>query len=92
MVEERGADLRRRPFAELEQLTDPPSEQITVGSRSATIGIIVLCLPSGGVQVVVQGFLRNRFLPGSSVALDGFYKYADETISPMKDEEFYQFD
>jgi len=31
-------------------------------------------------------------MPGKSVALDGFYEYPDETVAPMKDEEFWDFD
>ena len=28
-------------------------------------------------------------MPGKSVALDGFYKYRDETVSEMTPEEFW---
>jgi hypothetical protein len=92
MVKERGARLRQLPFAELKQLTDQPAEHVMVESRKATIGNIVLPLPSGGIQVVLQGFLEHRLMPGKSVALDGFYKYPDETVSEMKAEEFWEFD
>jgi hypothetical protein len=91
IVEQRGQRLRERSFAELKQLANQPVEQITVESRPATIGIIVLPIPSGGLQIVVQGFLEHRFI-GKSVALDGFYKYPDETVAAMKEEEFCQFD
>jgi hypothetical protein len=63
-----------------------------VESRKARIGIIARTLPSGGIQVVLQGFMEHRFMPGKSVALDGFYKYPDETVSAMKAEEFWEFD
>jgi hypothetical protein len=92
MVNERGARLRQLPFAKLKQLMNEPIEQVMVESRKATIGIIVLALPSGGIQVVLQGFLEHRFMPGKSVALDGFYKYPDETTAPMSTEDFYVFD
>jgi hypothetical protein len=36
--------------------------------------------------------MDHRFMPGTSVALDGFYKYPDETVSEMKAEEFWEFD
>jgi hypothetical protein len=91
MVKERGARLRRLPFAELERLSDAPIEHVDVESRKATIGTIVFRLASGGVQVVHQGFLEHRFMPGKSVALDGFFKYPDETVSEMKAEEFWDF-
>jgi hypothetical protein len=92
IVKGRCACLRKLPFAELKQLANQPAEQVRVQSRNATIGIIVLSLPSGGIQVVFQGFLEQRFMPGKSVALDGFYKYPEETVSEMKAEEFWDFD
>jgi hypothetical protein len=92
MVKDRGARLRQLPFAELKQLTEQPAEHVMVESRKAMIGNIVRPLPSGGLQVVLQGFLEHRLMPGKSVALDGFYKYPDETVSEMKAEEFWEFD
>ena len=92
MVNERGARLRRLPFAELERLVEAPIEHVEVESRNATIGIIVIPLASGGIQVVLQGFLEHRFMPGKSIALDGFFKYPDETVSEMKAEDFWKFD
>ncbi|HEX4597664.1 MAG TPA: hypothetical protein VH278_07750 [Burkholderiaceae bacterium] len=89
MVEERGVRLRQLPFA---KLTEQPVEEVMLGSRRGTIATIVITSPNGGVKVVVQGFLEHRFFPGSSVALDGFYKYPDETIAPMSNDEFWEFD
>lgn len=43
-------------------------------------------------RVVVQGFIKARFIPGKHVALDGFYKHADGSVSAMPDEELYEFD
>jgi hypothetical protein len=91
IVDERGQQLRKLPFEELKRFGDKPAEHLTVESRPATIGIIVQPLPSGGIRVVVQGFMKARLL-GSNVALDGFYKYSDETVAPMPDEEFCEFD
>ena len=90
MVNERGARLRRLPFEDLKQLS-VPTEKLIIDSRPATIDIIVQEVPSSGVRVVVQGFLKARFL-GSHVALDGFYKYPDETLALMPVDEFYEFD
>jgi len=89
MVDERGQRLRQLPFEELKQLS-APIEHLTVESRPATIGTIVQSLPSGGIRVVVQGFMKARLL-GKHVALDGFYKHPDETLAPMPSEEFYEF-
>jgi hypothetical protein len=92
IVELRGQSLRVRPFAELKELARQPVERITVESRPATIAVSTFPMPSGGLQIVIQGFLAHRFFPGKSVALDGFYKYPDETIAPMSPEEFWDFD
>jgi len=53
---------------------------------------LFLSLPSGGVQVVVQGFFEHHFLPGASVAWDGFCKYLDETMAPMSQPDLWDFD
>ena len=90
IVEERGERLRELAFEELKQLTSLPFENVTVEARPATIGIIVQPLPDGGLRVVIQGFMKARFI-GAHVALDGFYKYPDGTVAAMSDEEFYEF-
>jgi hypothetical protein len=92
IVNERGVRLRQLPFAELKQLANPSPENLAIGSRKATIATMVLPLPNDGVRVVIRGFLAHRLMPGKSVALDGFCKYPDETVSEMKPEEFWDFD
>lgn len=92
MVKERGSRLRQLPFAELKQLANEPVENVTIGSREGTLGIIMLPMPSGGIQVVVQGFLEHLLMPGKSVELDGFYKYPDENVAEMESQEFSDFD
>jgi hypothetical protein len=91
IVDERGERLRRVDFEELKQFTAKPIEHVTVESRPATIAIIVQPLPTGGLRVVLQGFMKARFI-GSHVALYGFYKYPDGTVAPMPTKEFYEFD
>jgi hypothetical protein len=91
MVNERGERLRQLTFTALQDCGTAPLEHVMVESRSATIGVIVLPGSDGAVRVVVQGFMKNRFFPGSSVALDGFYKYPDGRVVPMPDNEFYEF-
>ena len=92
VVEQRGQSLRERTFAELKEVAKEPVERITVEDRSATIGILMFPMPSGALQIVIQGFLSHHFFPGKSVALDGFYKYPDETVAPMSPEDFWKFD
>ena len=72
-------------------MANKPAEHVVVGSRKATIAYIVLPMPNGGIQIVIQGFLEHRHMPGKSVACDGFYKYPDETMSEMTAEEFWDF-
>ena len=91
IVCERGERLRKLAFADLQQLTDEPVEHITVESRATKIATIVQMVPNDGLRVVIQGFMKARFIPGEHVALDGFYKYADGTMSAMPNEEFYEF-
>ena len=90
IVDERGARLRNLKFDELQHLGTEPIENITVESRSATIGVIVQPRSDGSLRVVVQGFMKAWI--GQNVALDGFYKHPDETVSPMPEIEFYEFD
>jgi hypothetical protein len=93
IVEQRGQSLRQRSFAELTEMArQPATEHLTVESRPASISIILRPLPSGGLQIVVQGFLEHRLFPGKSVALDGFYEYPDGSMALMSQQDFYEFD
>lgn len=92
IVDARGAALRQSTFEVLEGLKATPVEHLKVEARAATIGIIVQRVDGGRLRVVVQGFMDNRFFPGQSVALDGFYKNSDGSVAPMPDKEFYEFD
>lgn len=92
IVDKRGEQLRKLPFEDIKQLAAEPTEHLIVESRPATISIIAQPLPSGALRVVVQGFMKARFVPGSHVALDGFYKYADGSVAPMPEREFSEFD
>ena len=92
IIDERGEQLRKLTQEELKKLAAEPPEQLIFDSRSATIGIIVQAKPDGNLRVVIQGFMKARFVPGKHVALDGFYKHRDGTVTPMPNEEFYEFD
>jgi hypothetical protein len=92
IVDERGERLRKLTQEELKKLAAEPSEQLIVESRPATIGIIVQPQPGGSLRVVIRGFMNAHFFPGKHVALDGFYKHPDGTVSTMPDEEFSEFD
>jgi hypothetical protein len=92
IINERGEELRKLTQEELKTLAAEPPEQIIVDSRPATIGIIVQSKRDGNLRVVIQGFMKARFIPGKHVALDGFYKHPDGTVSTMPSEEFYEFD
>ncbi len=92
MVKERGAALRRLSFADLRSRAKTSAESVTLGWRRGSIAIIVEERSPDAIRVVIQGFLRVPFLPGARVALDGFYKHADGTLTAMSDREFYEFD
>ena len=94
-MDERGQALRSKSRAELLDLQDCPSEWVEIDGSSGTIDLIVEEEPSGSLRVVVQGFLDTKHLPGlgvKNVALDGFRMDSDEIVSPLRDEEFYEFD
>lgn len=92
IVNERGQRLRKLTQEELRKIGAAPLERLTVERRPATIGVIVQPKSDGSLRVVIQGFMKARFVPGKHVALDGFYKHQDGTVSAMPDEEFYEFD
>lgn len=92
IVNERGEQLRKMTQEELKRLAAEPCEQLIVESRPATIGIIAQPRSNGMLRVVIQGFMKARFIPGKHVALDGFYKHSDGSVTRMPDEEFYEFD
>jgi len=96
IVNERGEKLRQLDYVELRKrpkpLEDGEVEHLTVDSRPATIGIIVEPKPDGALRVVVQGFMNARFVPLlKHVALDGFYKHPNQSVTQMPDAEFYEF-
>ena len=91
LVNARGSELRRRPYRELQSLTDTPPEDVTVDSRPSTIATIVEAMPDNSLRVVLQGFMSARLL-GKHVALDGFYKYPDGAVKSMSNAEFHGFD
>jgi hypothetical protein len=92
IVDERGEQLRKLSLEELKNLADEPTEHLVVESRPATIDVIVQSKPGGSLRVVIQGFMKARFFGGKHVALDGFYKHPDGTVSAMPGGEFYKFD
>ena len=92
LIDERGEQLRKLTHEELKALVAEPPEQLIFDSRPTTIGIIVQSKPDGSLRVVIQGFMKARFIPGKHVALEGFYKHPDGTVSAMHDKEFYEFD
>ena len=46
----------------------------------------------GTLRVVLHGSMKPRLLPvGHHVAMDGFYKHLDGSVTPMSDKEFNEF-
>jgi hypothetical protein len=95
MVAERGNLLRKLTYDQLRGLADKPTEYLTIEKRRGKIATYLdkESMPNGAVRVAIQGFLKIRFFPMfSQVAIDGFYKYPDETTSPFTREDEWEFD
>jgi len=94
MVNERAGLLRKLTYEQLRELEEPV-EYVGIEKRRGRIATIVEhgSLPADGIRVVVQGFLKFRFLPmACQVALDGFRRYPDETTAPLTREDMWEFD
>ena len=94
MVEERGRSLRLLSYDELLLLADEPTIEVVIGNRKGQVSVIVEQCDGDRVKVVVQGFVSAFawFPRMKGVALHGFYKNRDGTITEMKNEEFYGYD
>jgi hypothetical protein len=93
IINSRGDALRGLSYDEIVKLEDSPIDDIVVDSRPATIATIVQRMPDASLRVVLQGFMNARLFANlKHVALDGFYKYPDDTVKPMSDDEFHDFD
>jgi hypothetical protein len=91
MAMDRGRQLRALPFSSLTGIAGEPSEEVILGTRRGTFSVIVEPCEDGRLKIVVQGFLEGRWLV-KDVALDGFYKHPDGSITEMRDSEFYGYD
>jgi hypothetical protein len=92
MAIDRGRQLRVLPFSSLTGIAGEPSEEVILGTRKGTFSVIVEPCEDGRLKVVVQGFLEWKWLGFKDVALDGFYKHPDGSITEMRDSEFYGYD
>ena len=92
IVNERGQNLRKLPFDQLKTISQ--MERVMIDKREATISVSAEPLASGGVLIVVQGFMKSRWFGGllSAFGLDGFYKYPDETMAMMTREDIFKYD
>jgi hypothetical protein len=91
IVDARGASLRELPYEAL-QRAHGQTEELHVQSRPAAITTIVTQMAEGALQVVIRGALDHRFIMGESVALDGFYKSRDGSVTNMSEKELYGWD
>ena len=95
LVDERGTALRSKTFAELLNLQVCLTEHVEIDGRAGTIDLIIEDEPTGSLRIVVQGFLNSKWfawLGVKNVSLDGFRMDSDGRITPLGDEEFYEFD
>jgi hypothetical protein len=94
LVDARGHELRSHTYERLLVL-EAPRERVEINGRRGTIAVIVEPCSDDRIRIVVQGFLAWSLLGVvvfSQVALDGFYKHRDNSVTPMKDKEFYDYD
>lgn len=80
IVERRGQSLRTLGFAELQALAGSEPEQVTIGSRTGTIRILVEPRTDGSLRVVVQGIMKTLVRVGSHVARSAFTKHPDGRV------------
>ena len=93
LTDERGRKLRTLSYSELAGMVNEPAEEVEVGGRKGTICLIVEHCDEEVLRIVLQGFLKSRWVPGlSTVALDGFYKHRDGSVTPMREDEFLKYD
>ena len=97
MVNDRGSRLRALAYEDLRGIAVPENagyidtEHVVVEGRRGEISIYVR-EQKETVRVVLQGFLAFRlFRFMKTVALDGFYKSPDGTMSPLTQEDLYEF-
>jgi len=92
LVERRAAALRTRSFSDLQLLDSDRPEVLSVQSRPAEIYTIVEPKPDGRIRVVLQGSMKPRLIPiGRHMAVAGFYKSPDGTVSDLSDRDVYEF-
>ena len=89
---ERCARLAKLTVAELN--THPvDAETIKLGGRTGSLTTHVEHRPDGSLRVVVHGLLGFKWIPFmNSVAVQGFYKHPDGSVSAIPDEESNELD
>ena len=94
MVLDRGARLRRLSFSRLSEMTNEPTEEVVVNGRKGNFSTIVEPCEDGRLLIVVQGFLRFwSWLPKfENVAVDGFYKHPDDSVTELSTDELLSYD
>jgi hypothetical protein len=94
MVAEHVSTLRELTYDQLKEIQEKPVEYVAVEKRRGRIATYLdKDMPSQGIRVVVQGFLKRRFFPMIwDEAIDGFYKYPDQTTVELDREDKRDFD
>jgi len=92
LADERSAKLSTLTFADLVGHGADP-ETVKVGGRTGSLTTHVEHRQNGTLRVVVHGLLRSKWIPFmNSVAVQGFYKHPDGTISAIPDDEANELD
>ena len=91
-VEQRCFALRQLSSDELLLRARTRTDTLRFGWSTGTISLLVEERAPGLVRVIVQGFLRfPAWSPAARVALDGFDKHADGSMSDVPDDELAEF-
>jgi len=92
LADERCARLAKLTFAELNN-HPLDAETIKLGGRTGSLTTHVEHRPDGSLRVVVHGLLPFRWMSFmSNVAVQGFYKHPDGSVSAIPDEEANELD
>ena len=90
LVRRRANEIKVLTWQQIVELPKDQTEDVMVGKHRGAISIIVEC-ETERLRVVIQGFLKHRFLPGSSIAMEGFVKERNDNVIPMTDDELVDY-
>jgi hypothetical protein len=95
LVEERVQALTGLSYSELQTWPVESSTDITIEGRSGAITVFINDHAGDGLLIVVHGFVDRavaRLFSPTIVALDGFWKHCDGSVSPASPSDLEEYD